>query len=116
MVAGRCGSVRIGLRATLQTGASILTSTARFSEYWDACLPLAGEFGQERRLLPPWYHVFPCKAALFNLARSGGVLRWCVRLVACKLLSCYAAQLVSCKLLSCYAAQAPAAARGMYDE
>ncbi|PRW20733.1 endonuclease exonuclease phosphatase family [Chlorella sorokiniana] len=37
---------------------------------------LTGEFGQERRLLPPWYHVFPCKAALFNLARSGGVLRW----------------------------------------
>ncbi|PSC67693.1 endonuclease exonuclease phosphatase family [Micractinium conductrix] len=37
---------------------------------------LTGEFGQERRLLPAWYHVFPCKAALFNLARSGGFLRW----------------------------------------
>lgn len=37
---------------------------------------LTGEFGQERRLLPAWYHVFPCKAALFNLARAGGLLRW----------------------------------------
>jgi hypothetical protein len=44
---------------------------------------LTGEFGQERRLLPPWYHVFPCKAALFNLARSGGVLRWCGRMPVC---------------------------------
>lgn len=42
--------------------------------------PPAGEYGQEQRVLPPWYHVFPCKAALFNLARSGGVLRWSVRL------------------------------------
>ncbi|EFN51824.1 expressed protein [Chlorella variabilis] len=36
----------------------------------------AGEFGQERRVLPPEYHVFPCKAALFNLAQSGGLMRW----------------------------------------
>ena len=38
--------------------------------------PCAGEFGQDKRLLPAWYHIFPCKAALFNLARSGGLLRW----------------------------------------
>lgn len=38
----------------------------------------AGEFGQERRVLPPEYHVFPCKAALFNLAQSGGLMRWWV--------------------------------------
>lgn len=37
---------------------------------------LTGEFGQERRVLPPEYHVFPCKAALFNLAQSGGLMRW----------------------------------------
>lgn len=37
---------------------------------------LTGEFGQDRRLLPTAYHVFPCKAALFNLAQAGGVLRW----------------------------------------
>ena len=41
----------------------------------------AGEFGQEKRVLPAWYHVFPCKAALFNLARSGGVMRWSVQLL-----------------------------------
>ncbi|KAL4433763.1 hypothetical protein ABPG75_000204 [Micractinium tetrahymenae] len=37
---------------------------------------LTGEFGQDRRLLPAWYHIFPCKAALFNLTRAGGLLRW----------------------------------------
>lgn len=42
---------------------------------------LTGEFGQERRLLPPGYHVFPCKAALYNLASSGGLLRWYARSV-----------------------------------
>ena len=32
---------------------------------------LTGEYGQDRALLGSSYHVFPCKAALFNLLSSG---------------------------------------------
>ena len=32
---------------------------------------LTGEYGQDRDLLGPSYHVFPCKAALFNLLSPG---------------------------------------------
>ncbi|GAB4819897.1 hypothetical protein N2152v2_006943 [Parachlorella kessleri] len=37
---------------------------------------LTGEFEQDRQLLDSSYHVFPCKAALFNLLTSGGLPRW----------------------------------------
>ena len=43
---------------------------------------LTGEYGQDRSLLEPSYHVFPCKAALFNLLSSGSaVLAWYARAV-----------------------------------
>lgn len=43
---------------------------------------MTGEYGQDRALLGPSYHVFPCKAALFNLLSSGqSVLKWYARAV-----------------------------------
>lgn len=43
---------------------------------------LTGEYGQERELLDASYHVFPCKAALFNLLSSGNKsLHWYARSV-----------------------------------
>ena len=35
---------------------------------------LTGEHGQDRDLLDPSYHIFPCKAALFHLLSSGNAL------------------------------------------
>ena len=40
-------------------------------------LPCAGEYGQERRVLAPVYHVSPCRAALLNLSLAGGLMQWC---------------------------------------
>lgn len=43
---------------------------------------MTGEYGQDKDLLDHSYHVFSCKAALFNLLSSGsGVLHWYARTV-----------------------------------
>jgi hypothetical protein len=42
---------------------------------------LAGEYGQDRALLDDSYHVFSCKAALFNLLQENGLPGWYARTV-----------------------------------
>lgn len=61
----------------------------------------AGEYGQDRSLLGPAYHVFSCKAALFNLLQESGTMGVYARFVS---------RLLELPLASAAMATVPAAA------